>query len=108
MGRLNFRRALIWVLVLALAGTGTFADEDKKKRKPEDDTVPQIPALAPPLTVANDAEALMRLQRAVSNWNSTVAVLPDYRGWGANAPNPCGGGNPWTGVSCSQGQVEAM
>jgi hypothetical protein len=109
MARLKFTRLAIWVLVLALVGTGAFADDDNKKRdKPEDNPIPNL-ALAPAVTVANDAEALMRLKRAIivsgdGSWNTTVAVLPGYRGW--ETGNPCNG--PWTGVTCSQGQVVAL
>jgi len=56
-----------------------------------------------------DADVLMRLRRAVSNWNQTVAMQPGYTGWDSPDGNPCAKKKSvWTGIACSGGRVERM
>ena len=56
-----------------------------------------------------DADVLMRLKRAVNNWNQTVAMQPGYTGWDSPDGDPCSGkGLVWTGISCSFGRVDRM
>lgn len=113
MGRLNCNRALSILVLACLASARASSDDDETKKGVVKDPGPanlaQVsPLLAPMPPSVGDAESLMRLQRAVSNWNTTVAVLPGYRGWDTTVGSPCGGGEPWTGVTCSNGQLEAM
>lgn len=56
-----------------------------------------------------DADVLMRLKRAVSNWNQTVAMQPGYTGWDTPDGDPCSGKKlVWTGISCSFGRVDRI
>jgi hypothetical protein len=66
--------------------------------------------LLPTQTVStSDADVLMRLKRAVSNWNQTVAVQPGYTGWDGPDSNPCSSKkSTWTGITCSFGRVDRM
>lgn len=93
------------IIVLLLALQGLHADPDDGK--PDDD----IPAAElQPLQVANDGEVLMRLRRAVSNWNQTVGMLSGFKGWDPMFGDPCGNGKNkwWTGVTCFQGRIDRM
>ena len=95
------------LLILLLALQGSHADpetEGDSYGKPADQAFPVL-AIG-----GGDGEVLMRLRRAVSNWNQTVGMLPGYRGWDPMDGDPCAKGKPswWTGVTCFQGRIDRM
>jgi hypothetical protein len=96
--------AVIVIGLLALWGLGVAADGDQGEYDKPD--FGPLPIQAVP---GGDADVLMRLRRAVSNWNETVAMQPGYTGWDAPDGDPCSGRSlVWTGISCSFGRVDRM
>ena len=93
--------ALLFAITLALLVSGLRAQD-----APLTEEV-ALPALGS--AVVSESDVLLRLRRAFSNFNSTVAVLPDYQGWEVDSPPPCKRrDNWWTGVSCNEGEVSKM
>ena len=97
------------VFLVALAAQAARADGD------EDHVAGGPPPIigdagAVVLVTGGDADVLMRLRRAVTNWNQTFFLLPSYVGWDLGDGDPCQPvqANSWTGVSCANGRVQAM
>jgi hypothetical protein len=96
--------AVVLIGLVALWGLGVAADEDEYERE-----LPDFGPLPIQTVPGGDADVLMRLKRAVSNWNQTVALQPGYTGWDDPEGDPCSGRRlVWTGISCSFGRVDRM
>lgn len=96
--------AVVAIALLALGGLGVGAQDS-----PEGFERAEYGPLPIQAVPGGDADVLMRLKRAVSNWNQTVAMQPGYTGWDSPDGDPCSGRKlVWTGVSCSFGRVDRM
>jgi Leucine rich repeat N-terminal domain len=96
--------AVVLIGLVALWGLGVGAEDEYGGNERAD--YGPLPIQAVP---GGDADVLMRLKRAVSNWNQTVAMQPGYTGWDAPEGDPCSGRRlVWTGISCSFGRVDRM
>ena len=115
-------KATVVVLIFLLALSGLRAVPDKQEGGEKESSAPysdssdsddellpvaQLPVQA---VFGGDAEVLMRLRRAVSNWNETVGAQPGYQGWNKVAGDPCQFAKTkiWTGITCEYGRISGM